>query len=100
MKSATILVLKKERKKMTDERKLAEIIKANPGAVAYIDNDNWHLDKPIPHELANWSEEKQNEWYDSCELTNSAAFPKLGVSYGHGLLQAMAALLDIKLEIV
>ncbi|MCP4370017.1 MAG: hypothetical protein GY797_18155 [Deltaproteobacteria bacterium] len=83
---------------MTDEERLAQIIKTNPGATAYIDNDNWQLNKPEPPEYDDWSEDKQEDWYKSCQLAGSRDFPTLGISYGYGLLEAMGLLLKIKIE--
>ncbi len=78
--------------------KLAEIIKANPGAVAYIDNDCWRLDKPLPVDHDKWSEESWTEWYKICELACSDDFKFLGITHGYGLLEAMADIHNINLE--
>lgn len=78
--------------------KLCEIIKNNPGAVAYIDNDSWHLHKSIPLGYDDWSEDKQAKRDEGCELAISDDYPALGNCYGYGLLEAMAFVFGIKLE--
>lgn len=85
---------------MSDAEKLAKIIQANPGAVAIIDNDAWHLTKPTPSGWDELSNHEQDEWVDSSELAHSADYPDLPVVYGYGLLVAMAGILNIKIESV
>lgn len=86
---------------MTEEEeivKLAQIITNNPGAVACIDNDSWHLYRLPPPDYDDWSSVQQDDWYHTCRLAYSGDFKFLGITHGYGLLEAMAHLLKIKLE--
>jgi len=85
---------------MTEVEELAQIIIDNPGAVAYIDNDNWQLNKLEPPKFEDWEDEKQEEWYENCEIVASRDFSTLEVPYGYGLLEAMALILKIKIRSV
>lgn len=87
------------KKKNSDAEKLAQIIKDNPGATAIIDNDSWYLDAPQPEEYPTWDKEQKHHWdKNKSTLARSYDFPELEVSYGYGLLQAMAVLNDITIE--
>lgn len=86
---------------MTEEEemvKLAKIIKNNPEAVAYIDNDSWHLYRLPPPDFDDWSKVQQDDWYDTCQLACSNDFKFLGITHGYGLLEAMAHILNIELD--
>ena len=83
---------------MNDKERLAEIIKGNQGAVAYIDNDYWSLRKPTPAEYDTWGKDEQEQWYETCELANSDQFDSFSSLHGWGLLEAMATILDITIE--
>lgn len=80
------------------EQRLLQIIRTNPGANAYIDNDCWYLRKAVPEEYDDWDRTRQDEWDEGCELAQWRNFPTLGNVYGYGLLEAMALAFDLKLE--
>lgn len=81
------------------KKNLVEIIKANPGCVAIIDNDQWTLYKADPTE--------ENDGPDN-ELASSDDYlePMAGSTYqedncyGGGLLRALAVIVGVKLESV
>jgi hypothetical protein len=93
-------------------KNLAEIIKANPGCVAIVDNDGWTLHRlhpsknPFPYSKA---PNDYEEWEEGNLLaSDSDAFdPPLGdggygsgCSYGGDLLQALAQIVGVKVESV
>lgn len=86
---------------------LIEIIKANPGCWAEIDNDYWRLYKKIPH-LSGFTQEEINDWWDSACLARSddefMALPGIIYQadncYGGTLLKALAAMQGMGLKSV
>lgn len=87
------------------KKNLVEIIKANPGCKAVVDNDQWHLYRAMP----NPPPDDWDEWYDENELASSDDDfdPPLGDggygsgnSYGGDLLQACAIIAGMKVESV
>lgn len=78
---------------------LAEIIKANPGAVAIVDNDDWTLYKTDPY--ADDAPEDQENQLASADTHGEAGDGYgSGSCYGGDLLQALARLAGIKVESV
>lgn len=75
---------------MAKKKDLVKIIKANPGAVAVIDNDCWWLNGVDGNELASSDDDlvERGEGYGS------------GSTYGGDLLQACAEIAGIKVESV
>lgn len=79
-------------------KNLAEIIRANPGCVAVVDNDSWWLYKKAP----DYEQEDDPE----NELANDRNVIRVGRGYGSGcryggdLLQALAQIVGITIESV
>jgi hypothetical protein len=92
------------------KKDLVQIIKDNPGCVATIDNDSWHIDKNVerPSDFDNWEYEKQEEWHDSnCLASDDDDLVRYGDGgygsgncYGGDILQALAQIVGIKIESV
>lgn len=88
-------------------KNLAEIIKANPGCVAVVDNDAWQLYKADPAS-APQDPKGYDKWLEENELaTDADEFEPLGDGgygsgncYGGDLLQALAQIVGIKVESV
>ena len=87
----------------TKKKDLVQIIKDNPGCVAIVDNDCWTLYKSNPYELYDVSD----DWYSNNELANDGNIESLGSGgygsgncYGGDILQALAAIVGIKVESV
>jgi hypothetical protein len=89
-------------------KNLPEIIKANPGCVAVVDNDAWHLFKASPNTAPQGAEEYE-AWIKDNELASDADDfdPPLGDGgygsgncYGGDLLQALAVLVGMTVESV
>lgn len=84
------------------KKDLVEIIKANPGCVAIVDNDCWWLYRK---EYATLDEVTQQK-ADELELANDSDVLPRGDGYGSGncyggdLLQALAVIVGIKVESV
>lgn len=86
----------------SDKKDLVEIIKANPGCVAIVDNDTWTLYSKHPNEF-----NEDEEDVEKYELANdSDVLPRGDDGYGSGncyggdLLQALAVIVGIKVESV
>lgn len=89
---------------------LVDVIRANLGCVAIIDNDNWELCKPPPPKevLDGMSDDEYDEWCETGRvLVNShATIVRRGGGYGSGncyggdILQALAEIVGIKVESV
>lgn len=85
---------------------LVEIIKANPGAVAIVDNDCWTLYKSDPDNAP--ADDPENEaWYAENELANERDVKSRGDGgygsghcYGGDILQALAEIVGIKVHSV
>lgn len=79
---------------------LADIIKSNKGCRAFIDNDNWHIIKALPEGFEDWNDEYEDDWYENEALiASNHQFPDLGISYGYGILEALATLVGMTLEL-
>ena len=86
---------------------LVEIIKANPGCIATIDNDYWILHAAPSKPLHEMSEDEHEEWYESGEIAHSGKVKPLGDGgygsgncYGGDILQALAIIVGISIESV
>ena len=89
---------------------LVQIIKANPGCVAEIDNDYWSLKRTTtpPKDFDNLSDEAQEQWWRDQEIASSedSDLVHRGEGYGSGncyggdILQALAEIVGIKVESV
>lgn len=84
---------------MKKQKDLVEIIKANPGCVAVIDNDGWTLHKVDPDTLDDPSDEE----IEANELARDGDVKPLGDGgygsgncYGGDILQALAAIVGVK----
>ncbi len=95
---------------MTDKIDLVELIKANPGCVAIIDNDSWRLFKHDPFENPH---DEENGWDAYCaweeanKIADDRSIKPLGDGgygsdnrYGGDILQALAQIVGIKIESV
>ena len=92
------------------KKDLVEIIKANPGCVAVIDNDCWRLEKheEPPADYDNWPADAQDGWWGSLELASSSddlvdrgdGGYGSGNLYGGDILQALAEIVGIRVESV
>ena len=83
-----------------DAKKLARIILTNRGCTVRVDNDNWQIVKALPAKWEDWNDEQQDEWYDTEGLiASNHEFPELGISYGFGVLEAMAHIVGVNLEV-
>ena len=95
---------------MPEPKDLVAIIKANPKCVAVIDNDSWELfkDDPPPADFEKWNFEQQDKWRDGQKLASSDdQLVRLGDGgygsgncYGGDILQALAAIVGIRVESV
>lgn len=89
---------------------LVEIIKANPGCIAIIDNDNWKLVKTQnePPEAVDWDDDQMEAWMlaqvlassndDIVELGDGGYGS--GFCYGGDILQALAKIVGIEIQSV
>lgn len=85
---------------MKREKDLVEIIKANPGCVAVVDNDSWTLHKVDPSSLP---DEPSDEELEANELACESDIKPLGDGgygsgncYGGDILQALAVIAGVK----
>lgn len=75
------------------------IIKHKGTCTAIIDNDNWQILKDVPSDWDSWEDDRQDEWYENeGVITRSSDYPDLGVTYGYGILEALASLIGLKVE--
>jgi len=88
------------------KKNLVEIIKQNPGCVAIVDNDCWTLYKVHPESFDS-DDDDYDDWLLANELANDSDIQRLGDGgygsghcYGGDLLQALAAIVGIKVESV
>ena len=85
-----------------DRFDLVEVIKANPGCVAIVDNDCWTLYKENPYE----GPDDGSRWEKDNELCCDSNVIPRGQGYGSGccngadILQALAEIVGIKIESV
>ena len=73
-----------------------DIIIANPGCVAVLDNDCWSVRKPLPEGFDGWSEKAQEDWWDKPNLIDSRHVE--GCDYGGGLVEVLALAVNLKTE--
>lgn len=85
---------------------LVETIKANPGCVALVDNDCWQLFKKHP-DTFDGEDDDYDDWIAENEIANDGSIEPIGDDgygsghcYGGDLLQALAAIVGIKVESV
>lgn len=85
---------------MDQAETLAQLIVKHKGnCTAFIDNDNWQIMKDAPEGWDGWPEDRQDEWYENeGVIARSSDYPRLGVSYGYGILEALALLAGLKVE--
>jgi len=86
------------------KKDLVEIIKANPGCVAVVDNDTWSLYKSDPDKAP---ETDYEDWCDANLLCTDSEVKLLGDGgygsghcYGGDILQALAKILGITVKSV
>jgi hypothetical protein len=93
--------------KKKEKKDLVQIIRDNPGCVAFIDNDFWRLSKsePEPEGFDDWPYHKQREWQEAHELvTSDDDLVEIGTGYdggccyGGAILEALAVIVGIELE--
>ncbi|VAW38927.1 hypothetical protein MNBD_GAMMA01-1317 [hydrothermal vent metagenome] len=81
---------------------LVQIIKDNPGCIAEIDNDSWHLFPARSKPKEDMTEEDHEDYYDKPLACNSDIEPLGDDGYGHcdggDILQALAEIVGIKVE--
>lgn len=89
------------------KKDLVEIIKANPGCVAVIDNDCWWLHRENPDNGPDYDSPNRDAWEKANELASSDDdLKRLGEGYGSGncyggdILQALAKIVGVKVESV
>ena len=89
---------------MGKKKDLVEIIKANPGCVAVVDNDCWHLYKHDPSTLG---DDPSDQEIEANTLASDGEVIELGDGgygsgncYGGDLLQALAHIVGIKVTSV
>jgi hypothetical protein len=75
-----------------------DIIKSNPGCVAELDNDCWHIRKPRPNNWNAMTEDEQESWLDDATLIWSLDVEEC--DYGGGLVEVLALAFDMKVESV
>lgn len=87
-------------------KNLIEVIKANPGSVAIVDNDCWTLWKQHPDDgpddddaYEQWEAENKLASDDDIEPLGDGGYGS-GNCYGGDLLQALAEIVGIKVESV
>ena len=85
---------------MDQAETLAQLIVKHKGAcTAIIDNDNWQILMDTPPGWDDWDDDRQDEWYENeGVIARSRDYPDLGVSYGYGILEALAQLVGLKVE--
>ncbi len=75
------------------------IVEHKGGCTAIIDNDSWRILKDVPPGWDEWDDDRQDEWYDNeGVIARSSDYPQLGLSYGYGILEALAQLVGLKVE--
>jgi hypothetical protein len=92
--------------KKPKKRNLVEIIRANPGCVAIVDNDCWSLYKKHPSEAPD-DDDGYELWCEQNELVRDDQIEPLGDGgygsgncYGGDILQALAKIVGITVESV
>lgn len=93
-------------------KNLAEIIKANPGCVAIVDNDSWTLHREHPYENGpnedddDEAYEAFEKWQEENQIARSGEVEEVGGGYGSGncyggdILQALAQIAGVKVDSV
>jgi hypothetical protein len=96
---------------MSELKDLVQIIRNNPGCVAVIDNDCWELLKEDPDttlfDFEAATENECDEWHEANVLVTHDEIEPLGDGgygsgncYGGDILQALAAIVGIKVQSV
>lgn len=94
---------------MTKKRDLVKIIRDNPGCVAVIDNDCWWLyrEHPDNNPHGDDAEDSHEAWAKANLLAQDGDVKALGDGgygsgncYGGDILQALAAIVGVKVESV
>ena len=85
---------------------LVQLIRDNPGAVFTVDNDSWWM-QPAPPKPAEEMTDAEWDEYNDTELARDGDVISLGdggygsgCSYGGDILQALAAIVGVKIESV
>lgn len=88
-------------------KNLTDIIKANPGCRAEIDNDNWTLYRKSPWDNPyEGGSLEYDKWDDENVLAQSGEVEPIGEGHGSGncyggdILQALAQIVGIKVDSV
>lgn len=89
------------------QKDLVEIIKANPGCIAVVDNDCWSLYREHPDNGPEYDSPNREAWEKANELANDGDVKELGDGgygsgncYGGDILQALAQIVGVKIESV
>jgi hypothetical protein len=83
---------------MAKPKDLVEIIRDNPGCIAIIDNDSWELLKEDSYET--WSENNTLATDEDDLIIRGDGGYGSGNCYGGDILQALAAIVGIKVRSV
>lgn len=85
------------------KKDLVQIIRDNPGCVAFIDNDCWTLLKAPPKPVDDMTDEEYDDWFGGGEIARDGEVKVLGDGgygsghlYGGDILQALAVIVGIK----
>lgn len=92
---------------MTQKNDLADLIRANPGAVFTVDNDCWWMHKAPPKPVHDMTCDEYDDWQETGQLaSDDDVTPKGDGGYGSGncyggdILQALAEVVGVKIESV
>ena len=91
---------------MAEKKDLAQLIRDNPGAVFFVDNDCWSMHPPQPKHEDNMTEGDWDNWQGARLATDGDVRPLgdgrygSGNCYGGDILQALAAIVGVKIESV
>lgn len=85
-----------KKKKLSIEA-LADLIRANPGAIVDLDNDYWRLNKSRPEDFDEEDDDVYDAWASQAELCTSDDFGGGGCSTEQ-LLYALALIAGIEIE--
>lgn len=77
---------------------LADLIEANPGCTATLDNDWWCLESAMPEDLDEDDDEAYDEWQSTNRICSSDDMLGGGGSYGRDILEALALIVGIEIE--
>lgn len=92
---------------MAQKKDLAELIRANPGAVFTVDNDCWWMHKAPPKPVDDMTDDEHDEWQENGKLASDEDVISKGDGgygsgncYGGDILQALAEVVGVKIESV